>query len=194
MARRRILVINGHPDPNPVRFCEALADAYAEGAVGAGHEVRRLAVGELDTPLLTTDSEFMSPPESEPLLRAREAFLWADHIVLIFPLWLGSAPAKLKAFLEQVFRAGFGFEPAGGWMKGKLKGKSLRLVVTMGMPGAIFRLVFGAHGLLGLEKGVFMLTGIGPMRHSILGGVATVSQERRRNWLDRMCDFGRKAI
>ena len=33
---RHILVVNGHPDPAPERFCAALCDAYEEGAVEAG--------------------------------------------------------------------------------------------------------------------------------------------------------------
>jgi len=44
---KRILVINGHPDPRPERFCAGLADAYATAAVAAGHDVRRIALGKL---------------------------------------------------------------------------------------------------------------------------------------------------
>ena len=31
---------------------------------------------------------------------------WAQHLVLMFPLWLGDMPALMKAFLEQVARPG----------------------------------------------------------------------------------------
>lgn len=33
----RLLLIDGHPDPDPARFGHALADAYAAGAAEAGH-------------------------------------------------------------------------------------------------------------------------------------------------------------
>ena len=39
---RHILIIVGHPDPNPKRLCRALAEAYAEGAEAAGHRVSRV--------------------------------------------------------------------------------------------------------------------------------------------------------
>ena len=39
----RILVLDGHPDADRARFIHALADAYAEGATGAGHQVATLA-------------------------------------------------------------------------------------------------------------------------------------------------------
>jgi len=30
------LLVNGHPDPSPERFCSALCDAYEDGARKAG--------------------------------------------------------------------------------------------------------------------------------------------------------------
>ncbi|HWA60997.1 MAG TPA: hypothetical protein VG939_06460 [Caulobacteraceae bacterium] len=39
---RRILIVNGHPDPAPERLCAALASAYGEAARAAGRETRRL--------------------------------------------------------------------------------------------------------------------------------------------------------
>ena len=38
-----------------------------------------------------------------------EAIVWSEHIVLVFPLWLGTMPAMLKGFLEQVLRPGIAF-------------------------------------------------------------------------------------
>lgn len=53
-ASRRILLIEGHPDPGSERLNHALVNAYAEGATAAGHGVRRIAVGALDFPFLKT--------------------------------------------------------------------------------------------------------------------------------------------
>jgi putative NADPH-quinone reductase len=193
MTPRRILIINGHPDARPERLCAALAGAYAAGARAAGHEVQGLSVGDIPVAMLEDAADFATPPTEPAILEARETIAWADHLMLVFPLWLGATPAKLKAFLEQVFRAGFGFSLAGGQLSHGLKGKSLRVVVTMGMPGALFRLVFGAHGLLSLEQGVFGLTGVSPVRHTILGGVEAVGADRRRRWLALMQRYGREA-
>ena len=46
---------------------------------------------------------------------AAQAIKDAEHMVFIFPLWLGTMPALLKAFLEQAMRPGVAFaypEPA----------------------------------------------------------------------------------
>src|SRR5918995_2622225 len=133
---KRIAIIQGHPDPDRSRFCRALADAYAEGAADAGHQVRRIEVAELDFPLLRTKEDFQSGAAPAAIRQAQEAIGWAEHLLIVYPLWLGSMPALLKAFLEQVFRPGFAMGKADeekGWSK-RLAGKSARIIVTMGMP------------------------------------------------------------
>jgi putative NADPH-quinone reductase len=39
---RRIVIVQGHPDPGGGRYGHALAQAYLEGAREAGHEVESL--------------------------------------------------------------------------------------------------------------------------------------------------------
>jgi putative NADPH-quinone reductase len=55
---RRVAIIHGHPDPGGKRLCHALADAYAQSAVSAGHEVTRIEVARLDFPVLRTQEDF----------------------------------------------------------------------------------------------------------------------------------------
>jgi putative NADPH-quinone reductase len=44
----QIAIIQGHPDSAGHHLLHALADAYAEGAIAAGHEVRRIEVAKLE--------------------------------------------------------------------------------------------------------------------------------------------------
>ena len=103
---RRIAIIQGHPDPAGHHLCHALADAYTKGAESAGHQVHRIEIAQLDFPLLRSAEEFSaaSPPAS--LQPAQDAIAEANHLVIIYPLWVGTMPALLKAFLEQNFPAG----------------------------------------------------------------------------------------
>ena len=55
---RRIAVIQGHPDPSGRHLLHAMADAYAEGATAAEHDVRRIEVAKLEFPLLRTQVDF----------------------------------------------------------------------------------------------------------------------------------------
>lgn len=193
MEARRILIINGHPDAAPTRLCAALAEAYARGALACGHEVRRVCLGSLDVPLLASQAEFDTAPPAH-IVGIQSDLCWAEHLVLVFPLWLGGAPAKLKALLEQLMRQGFGFQSDNKGMSARLSGRSARLIVTMGMPAAMYRLYFGAQGVRSVERGILRMTGMKPVRDTFLGGVATAGPARLRAWLDRIEKLGAQGV
>ncbi len=190
---RRVLVINGHPDGSPDRLCAALAAAYAEGARAAGHEVATLNIAALDVPYLRTQEDFMNGTAAPGLADAQRRIVEAEHVVFVFPLWLGTMPAMLKAFLEQVMRPGVAFAYGdNGMTKTLLKGRSARMVVTMGMPAFLYRFFFMSHGVAGLRRSILRFVGFSPVRTTLLG-MAQGSADRRRKWLNEMQELGRRA-
>jgi len=189
----RILIFQGHPDPEGGHFCHALAAAYADGAREAAHEVRDIAVTGLNLPLLKSRADWAGEPP-EPVRRRQQDIAWAEHIVIIYPLWLGLMPAVLHAFLEQVMRPGFAVASGGrmGYTP-LLKGRSARIVVTMGMPAFIYRWFFGAHSLKSLERNILRFCGIGPIRETLIGMVEKGGPARHEKLLAHMRALGRAA-
>jgi len=187
----QIVLIQGHPDPAGGHLCHALADAYAEGAAKAGHELRTIDVAQLEFPLLRSQQAW----RHEPLPPAQEAIRWADHLVFFFPLWLGGMPALLKGFLEQVAREGFAFAEEEGNPMGRklLRGRSARLVVTMGMPAVVYRFYFRAHSIKALERNILGFVGIAPIDETLIGLVESLDDSGRAKWLERLRELGRKA-
>jgi putative NADPH-quinone reductase len=189
--RRRIVVIQGHPDPAPDHLCRALAEAYADGARRAGHVVEMIDLAGLDVPLLKSQNAFEHDPVPASLRPAQDAIVAADHLVLVFPLWLGTMPALVKAFLEQVLRPGVAFEYLdNGRQKLLMTGRSARVIVTMGMPAPIYRWWFLAHGIRGLERNILGFVGFKPVRETLLGRVAAATPQRRAGWLTMMRTLG----
>lgn len=184
-----ILIIQGHPDADKRHFCHALADTYAEAAEQAGHSVARVEVGQLDFPLLRRPEDWKREEPPSAIAGVQSELLKAGHVVIIYPLWLGTMPALLKGFLEQVFRQSFAFGADPMKPERKLRGRSARIVVTMGMPGWIYRGYFLAHGLKNLERNVLRFCGIRPVRSSIVGLVEG-GPARRERWLERMRRLG----
>jgi putative NADPH-quinone reductase len=182
---RRILVLNGHPDVRAERFCAALASAYETGARAGGHEVRRIDVGRLIFPLIRTAEEFEGTVEPPDIIVAQEQITWADHLVFVYPLWLGEQPALLKGFIEQVFRYGFALGKDARFPAGLLHGRTAHLIVTMGMPAPVFRWWFGAHSVRALELSVLRLCGIRPIHRSLVGAVDSGAAHRTK-WLARI--------
>ncbi|MFN2349132.1 MAG: NAD(P)H-dependent oxidoreductase [Thioalkalivibrio sp.] len=189
---KRILIIQGHPDPAGNHYGHALAEAYRIGAEEGGHRVEDLSVAQLDFELLRTQAEWMKGESAPDIRSAQQAIARADHLVILYPLWLGSMPALLKGFLEQTLRPGFALghpERPGDYPK-LLKDKSARIVVTMGMPAFVYRWFFRAHSLKSLERNILRFCGIKPIRESLIGMVEGKPAHRER-WLGKMRALGR---
>jgi putative NADPH-quinone reductase len=100
-------------------------------------------------------------------------------------------PAVLKAFLEQVLRPGFAFEyQRKGMPKKLLKGKSARIVITMGMPASVYRWIYFAHSLRSLKRNILAFCGVGPIRSTLIGNVEGMTDEQRMEWLDEIRGLG----
>jgi putative NADPH-quinone reductase len=190
----RILVIDGHPDPAEEHFIPAAAARYADGARSAGHEVRGIRVARLDFPLLRDGRDWDTGTPCADIAKAQADLVWAEHIVILYPLWLGCMPALLKGFLEQALRPGaavpkdrsspFGTKP--------LSGRSARIVVSMGMPGFFYRWFYGAYSVKILRRNILSFCGISPIRTSVIGMIEGTA-EARAKWLARLAEMGRGA-
>lgn len=183
----RILVIQGHPDPAGGRFGHALAAAYAEAARAAGHEVKLIEVAKLDFPLLRCAVEWQEGNPVESIRGAQEAIAWSEHLLIVFPLWLGDMPALLKGFFEQALRPGFAIgEARPGRMPQKLlKGRSARILVTMGMPAFFYRVFYRAHSVKSLKRNILEFCGVSPVRTTLIGMVEG-KPAARAAWLERV--------
>jgi len=192
----KICVIDGHPDPSAARFIHALCNEYCKGAESAGHEVSRIDIASHKFEPLVYKSDFDLDPDATTQ-NERIKLLSADHIALMFPLWLGSMPAATRAFFEQAARGEF-FVEAGDddhkWPKGMMKGKSARVVVTMGMPAIVYKTLFKSAALKAIERGMFGVSGFKPIVHTILGGVENSSDKQREKWLAEVRELGYKGI
>jgi putative NADPH-quinone reductase len=189
----RIAIIQGHPTTGGGHFCHALAEAYAEGAFAGGHQVRLITVADRDFPLLRAKADWDRARPPVVIAEAQRTMAWAEHLVIIYPLWLGGMPALLKGFLEQALRPAFMTGGADGSWKTALKGRPSRIVITMGMPAFVFRWYFGAHSLKSLKRSILSLVGIGPNRHILVGTVEGMSDARRDAWLGAMRKLGTRA-
>ena len=193
---QNVLILQGHPDAGAGHLCHALADSYAQGAQEAGHDVRRIDIGTLDFPLLRSQKQWEAgalPPALQP---AQEDIRWASHVVIVFPLWLGDMPALVKGFLEQVLRPGFAFrykEGGTAWPEKGLRGRTARVIVTMGMPTLVYRWMFRAHSVKSLERNILGFVGIAPVHATLVGGLGGLGEEGARKLLARVRRLGARA-
>lgn len=189
----RIVIVVGHSRRSTL--CEALGEAYQRGAKAGGHDARLFVLSRMSFDPILHDG-FSKPQTLEPDLAAAQAAIGAaDHIVLVFPLWFGTLPAILKGFIERIFQPGFAIEGSikDGSYRAKLKGKSARIIMTMGMPGFIYRWYYGAHALKMLKRNILGFVGFSPVRSTIHGMVEAVGVDQRARWLAEAEQMGRAA-
>jgi len=188
---KKIVILQGHPDSAQNHLCHALASAYEAGALEAGHEVTTISVTDLDFPMLRSPDDWNNGPTPDGLLDVQATLLAADHLVIVFPLWLGSLPALLKGFFEQIFRPTL--LPEGdeltAW-RSLLKGRSVRVVVTMGMPALAYRLFYLSHGVKFFTRNVLAFSGCGPIRTSYFGMVDRATDAKKQRWFGKMRRLG----
>jgi NAD(P)H dehydrogenase (quinone) len=187
----RITIVVGHARQGS--FCEALGEAYKRGAQAGGHVAELFVTSKMVfDPILREGFERVQPLESD-LQLAHDSMLAADHLVVIFPLWLGTLPAILKGFLERVLQPDLAAAAKQGKFVKLLQGKSARIIVTMGMPGFIYRWWFGAYALKMLKRNILRFMGVGPIHSTIHGYVEGVKTEQRAHWLSDAEALGRLA-
>jgi len=191
----RILILQGHPDCHRPHLCQTLAQAYAEGAGEGGHSVEVVEPGRLVFPLLISPAEWHHGTLPPQLAAVQEAIRQADHLVLLYPLWLGDMPAMLKGFLEQVARPGFAVNSTGIRLAGEglLRGRTARVVVSTPLAAPVYRWLHGAHSLKLVRRSIFAPAGIGPMRATVVGNTDALSDEQVDRWRERLRRLGQRA-
>jgi NAD(P)H dehydrogenase (quinone) len=152
-----ILLVYAHPEPKSLNG--ALRDFTVERLEAAGHAVEvsdlyamnwkatldaqdsvERRMGAPFHPSLDSKHAFENGLQSADIAREQARLLWADTLILQFPLWWFSMPAILKGWVERVFAYGFAYgvgehsEVRWGdrYGEGTLAGKRAMLVVTMG--------------------------------------------------------------
>lgn len=185
----RIAIVVGHVWMGS--FCEALAESYARGARSGGHEVQVFVTAGMKFDPILHDG-FSKVQALEPDLQAaHDAILAADHLVIIFPLWMGSLPAIMKGFLERVLQPDL-VEPYKTHKFPKLlRGKSVRVMITMGMPGIMYRCLYRAEALHVVRRNMRSV-GAKWVLSRLFGYIDGVGDKGRRRWLQEVEGMGRR--
>ncbi len=186
---KRILMIFGSPKDNSL--CNALGEAYAQGARSEGHVVRLLKLGEMAFDPVLHQGYDQSQALEPDLLEAQRQIHWAEHLVFVYPVWWGGVPALLKGFFDRVFLPGFAFRYRGvrSWEK-LLEGRTADLLVTLDTPPWYFRWIYGAPGHRQMTRTILGFCGIKTRRLAEFAPVRASSEEQRQAWLRKAETMG----
>lgn len=190
--KKKILLINGHPDKESFNF--ALAKAYKDAALVTGAEVREIVIRDLSfNPNL--EYGYRKRTELEPdLVQCQDDLMWADHLVWVYPVWWGSVPAIMKGFLDRVLLPGFAFKKREGslfWDK-YFSGKTSRIICTMDQPSWYYKLVNLSPSHFAMKRLTLNFIGIKSVKITAIGPIRLSSDAFREKWLKRVGSLGEK--
>lgn len=180
----KILYVFAHPEPRSLNG--ALRNAAIQELDAQGHAVQlsdlyaqgwKSEVDRADFPSLDPDARLHVPAASGQDFAAgtltadvraeQEKLLWADVLILQFPLWWFAMPAILKGWVDRVFSYGFAYGVGehsdrrwgDRYGEGTLAGKRAMLIVTTGA----WEEHFSARGINGPIDDLLF-----PIHHGIL--------------------------
>jgi putative NADPH-quinone reductase len=191
---KKILFILGHPSEES--FCKALLDAYKNGAESSNAIANSIIISNLKFNINLSEGyknrEGMALEED--IMHSQQLIKWADHIVMAYPTWWGSMPALAKGFIDRIFLPGFAFKHHKGkpFPEKLLKGKSIRLLVTMDAPKWWFYLVYRAAQYRMLKDVVFDYVGFNPVKFSTFGAMRKSTDNQRKIWLSQVEKLGKQ--
>ncbi|QDW22498.1 NAD(P)H-dependent oxidoreductase [Flavobacterium sp. KBS0721] len=189
---KKILIINGHPNPSSFNF--GIAESYLKGAIASGAEVETITIAALNfNPNLQFG--YQKRTELEPdLLESWEKIKRADHLVWIHPVWWGGLPAITKGFIDRLFLPGMAFQYRENsvWWDKLLKGKTAHIITTLDQPGWYYRFFYGRPSVNQLKKSTLEFCGVKPVKVSYIGIIKTATDFQREKWLQEVYDFGLK--
>ncbi len=186
MTSKKILLLLGHPDKSGL--CGALTDAYEAGAKEAGHDVRRMNLGDMQfDPIL--HQGYRARQELEPDLAAfQENIQWCQHFVIVHPVWWVGMPALLKGLFDRAWLPGTAFryiKTASGqrtqfWSR-LLKGRTARIIMTSGTVPWLVRFLPG-NVQAQLRWGILWFAGFSVYNTKWFGPSENPTPERKARW------------
>ncbi|OLY94683.1 Putative NADPH-quinone reductase (modulator of drug activity B) [Cnuella takakiae] len=187
---KKVLLINGHPDPESYNY--ALARAYAEGLATTGATLQQIDIASLQfNPNLQHGYRKRTALEPD-LLQAIEQIKWADHLVWVFPMWWYGYPAVMKGFIDRTFLPGITFEyiPNKPLPKKLLKGKTGHIIITADTPGWYNYLFMHRPAINQFKKGTLAFCGVHPVKLTYIAPIRDSSEGFRKGWLEKVRQEG----
>lgn len=190
---KKILVLLGNPDADS--FSGRMADAYAEGAAEAGHDVVRVNLGDLKfDPILHKGYKEIQKLEPD-LVALQDHFKNADHIVVVYPNWWCTMPALLKGLFDRFWLPGFAFNFEKDTKKPikLMKGKTARVVIVSGTQSPFMTWWKFGDYTNEIQYGILEFAGI-KTKVASFGPSERVAEPQKERWLKEIGLMGQRAV
>ncbi|MBQ2918475.1 MAG: NAD(P)H-dependent oxidoreductase [Bacteroidales bacterium] len=190
------LIVFNHPYGGS--FCGAILAAVERGLKTGGHKCRVINLDQDDFDPVMRSKDLLAFVGAgragedaldaiDDQVREYKGHLeWAEHLVMIFPVWWMTTPAMTKGFIDKVIFPAIAYDMKDGRLVSRLSLRKVTVITTMNTPADIYREVFGNPLEGSLIKGTFRQIGIENIEWTSLSEVKQVSREQREAWLEEI--------
>ncbi len=186
----KIFILLGHTDKETLSG--AFADTYERAATGAGHEVRRMNIGEMQfDPILHKGYKVIQATEPD-LKTFQENIKWCEHFVLVYPIWWSEVPAALKGLFDRAWLPHFAFNFAHHgltWTK-LLKGRTGRIITSANSSPWMIYLMYGPITNV-ISSAILGFAGI-RTRTTLFGPSERSSASTHARWMRKVERLGKR--
>lgn len=206
-----ILIVHAHPEPQS--FCSAMKDLAVATLQQAGHRVQVSDLYAMHWNPVASAADFQARSNPDYLVYAleqREAvksgslapdiaaeldkLLWADLLILNFPLFWCSVPAMLKGWVDRVLVSGTCYGGLRFYDRGGLAGKRALLSFSLGGQAHMFADEDAVHGdwepmLRPLQRGTLAYVGMRVLPPFAACHVPYIDPPARAAILERYRDY-----
>ena len=190
------IIVFNHPYGGS--FCGAILAAVERGLKTGGHKCRVINLDQDDFDPVMRSKDLLAfvgaGRAGEDALDAiddqvreyKEHLEWAEHLVMIFPIWWMTTPAMTKGFIDKVIFPAIAYDMKDGRLVSRLSLRKVTVITTMNTPADVYRDVFGNPLEGSLIKGTFRQIGIENIEWTSLNEVKQVSRGQREAWLEEI--------
>jgi NAD(P)H dehydrogenase (quinone) len=200
----KVLIVHAHPEPQS--FTAALRDQAVSTLEAQGHQVQVSDLHAMNWNPVASAADFGARENQDYLVYALEQrlgakhqtlaadiqqeldkLLWADLLILNFPIFWFSTPAILKGWIDRVLVSGICYGGKRFYDQGGLAGKKALVTITLGGREHMFG--EGAiHGpledmLRPILRGTLAYVGMQVLAPFVAWHVPYISQEARQEFL-----------
>ena len=186
---KKIFVIDCHP--RRLSFSQSLFEQYIKGSQDAGHEVKSMRLSEMDFEIDL--AQHNDDADLEPsIVEFQQKIIWSEHVMLVFPLWWGFMPAKMKGLIDRAFlpQFAYAYEAGSALPKKLLKGRSVDVLVTSDTPNWYFKWLYKAGAFKIMRMQIFEFVGFKPARFKMISSLRNSSEKMRLQWLEKAWKWG----
>ncbi|MCX5778931.1 MAG: NAD(P)H-dependent oxidoreductase [Elusimicrobia bacterium] len=182
----RNLIIYCHP--NPKSFNHAILETVMMQLKAKGQEivVRDLyGIGFSPVKQPADFIDLQNKRVADDIAVEQSHLLWAERVIVIYPVWWTGIPALLKGYFDRVLTLGFAYSYDFKDMPSfKLAGKEAYLFSTTGAPSLYYRItrVLSAMSKTS-DGGIFKFCKMKVKNHAWFGSVPSTSEKNRAAYL-----------